>query len=74
MAEGDALELTLLDAGITVREGQYVTLPAFNVLQRSVTPVFAEVDDRMCSIGRKAQLSGDGPDADAARVAGSGEG
>lgn len=51
MTEGDAMELTLLDAGITVREGQFVTLPVYNVLQRSVVPVFAEVGDRMVGLG-----------------------
>jgi len=51
MTEGDAMELTLLDAGITVREGQFVTLPVYDVLQRSVVPVFAEVGDRMVGLG-----------------------
>ncbi len=51
MTGGESVELTLTDAGVTVREGESATFPAYTGLQRSVLPVFAAVGDRMIGLG-----------------------
>ncbi len=45
------VELFLSDVGITVLEGELATFPAYNVLQRSVLPVFAKVGNRVVGRG-----------------------
>ncbi|HVF03773.1 MAG TPA: serine protease [Frankiaceae bacterium] len=45
------MELTLTDAGVTVREGEFAAFTAHTALQRSVFPVFGAVGDKMVGLG-----------------------